>query len=158
MADNNNRYNRRFKLRSSMKDRAAEVHGFRIGESVSVDENLFAERAWAQPNYQYSRHQPENTTPSVPTLSPPSVGDIWDLNGFSSLAGYVVLVGVAHVNLELWVLDQENGNWYKVGSASTLATGDGFDFPDLVRNHKCFVYCATATGAGKTVTIYATGL
>jgi len=158
MAGENNRYDRRLKIRSSAWVRGPEVHGFRLGESASVDENLFTERAWAQPNYHYTRSIPQNTTDTDLTSTVPAVGDVMDLNGYSSVVGYVVLGTIAAVDVELWLYDAQNDNWYLADTASSVASQGAFDFTDQARNHKAFIRCGTATGSGETVAIYATGL
>lgn len=158
MADTKNRYNRRFSLMSAALDRAADLMGFRLGQATSVDENLFTERAWAQPNYQYSRTVEESTTDASPASSAPATANIMDLNGYSSVAGYVELTTIASVDIELWILDEDNSKWYLAATASSLGHRGGFDFADKARNHKCYLRSGTATGAGEEITIVATGL
>jgi hypothetical protein len=157
MADGNNRYNRRFSLKSAALDRMADFMAFRLGQATSVDENLFTERAWAKPNYQYSRSIPESTTDANPATSAPSA-NIMDLDGYSSVAGYVELGTIASVDIQLWILDEQNGKWYLASTASSLGHRGGFNFVDLARNHKCYLRSGTATGAGETISIVATGL
>lgn len=148
-------HNRRYDIRGASSNKGPRK--LELYETASVDQNLLFEQTTAQPNYQYSRSIAQNTTDTDPVAAPGSITDIWDLNGYHGMRGYVELVGVASVDIELWHYDPENDKWYRLATAISLGNRHGFDFSGKVRNGICFVRCATATGAGETVAIYATG-
>ena len=148
-------FNRRHNIKGASSSGAPQR--WEAHEAASVDDNVFYEQTCAQPNYQYSRLIGASTTDVNPIVAEPVQGDRWNLNGFYGLNGYVELVSIASVDISLWCLDEFNAKWFKVATASSLGSREAFDFRNMARNRICFVQCATATGGGETVTIFATG-
>jgi hypothetical protein len=131
-------------------------------KKFTLSGNVPIELTVADPFYRFTRTLTGTppTADAIPTgaVPPVSQATIWDLTGFAGLNCYVVITGGIGptVSLELYCLDQQNNEWFKVGEAHGVASRTEVRFNEMVRGRTCFVRVLNIPAAVTEIKFYGT--
>lgn len=121
----------------------------------SVCANVRTEKAWPTPNYGTFKRLAVTAADADPASSKPDDAKLFDLEGYSGIHGYALFDGGTSptVELELWVKDEQNNEFFLAGAAIVPANVE-FRFAEGARSRKCFVRVAGLTGSPTSVSLY----
>lgn len=119
----------------------------------SVSQNIRVEKAWPKPAYNVFART-VTSADADPTVTPPDAAQVWDLEGYSGLHGYVVFSGgtAPSVNIELWAKDEQNDAFFFVDAEVVSASAE-FRFAEKVRSRKVFLRVTNILGSPTNATV-----
>lgn len=138
------------------KKRAAKETGYTVQaqslftQAVSADENIRTEVHVAAPDYTRSKTE-AGAAPIAdeanPNTTPPPASEIWDLKGYMGGHGYMVITGGGTVDVQMWVLDPANNQWFLVTTQASVATLTEFRFANQIRGRSVWLRLINFGGA-----------
>lgn len=130
-----NKYDNRAKTRASQDSNYAVNANAFFTRAVSVDENIRVEIHAAPATYGHAKTETgiaPLSDEASPNASVPPSDETWDLKGYRSLHGYVVLDAAQTVDVQLWALDPTNDDWMLVATVANVPSYQQFRFADGV--------------------------
>jgi hypothetical protein len=158
-----NRSENNLRKRSGFVQNQASNRGDAELGKFSEAENVRVEKAWPTPSYTFRRDVTFSALHASDSAGPnstaPEGNNLWNLRGFSGMAGYVTFPDGTSptVDLELWIFDETNSVYLLSEEAFAVGEKTLFRFPEATRSHKCFLRVAAHTGSPTSAIIRATG-
>jgi len=88
-----------------------------------------------------------------PNAAAPPAAQIWDMTGYMSGSGYLVLDAAETVDLQLWALDAPNNTWFRVATLANVARYTEFAFTNQVRGRVIWLRMVNIGAAIRDITI-----
>lgn len=125
----------------AMDRQTAEWHRFSAGG------NVLSEKAFAIPDWRFSRTKTGVVDDADPNTTPPT--KILEGAGFSGLNGYLEFTAgtTPAADITLWLYDEVNQLWFEGETKSSVAGRKEIRFAEAIRNRPFWLQFTNITGA-----------